>query len=185
MAHNNHHHGIGSIRKHMEALLAQISQDYDFSHCTLDSFSRRLEQKRERRIEFVPWPMPASLFGAWFTTADAEFIFYDQDAVPVHQDHIKLHELAHILCGHKTLDVDDMRDQFASDSQLRWRAAVTSQLQAVVRLRASYANEQEELEAETLALLIHEQMLRRRLALQPAQQPGSGIVSFLHNMEVP
>lgn len=49
--------------------------------------------------------MPAEMFGCWVRLAGKDYIFYEEHTAHLHQAHIQLHELAHILCGHKTLEM--------------------------------------------------------------------------------
>jgi len=87
-----------STKTRMKALLTEL--DYDFSRFTLDGFARWLAKRRGQPIVFVPWEMPPSLFGAWIASDGRDYIFFDRDTQPIHQTHIKLHEMAHMLCDH-------------------------------------------------------------------------------------
>jgi len=92
--------------------------------------------------------MPPGYFGAWISDAEdpLEYIFFNTNATsPVHQLHIKLHELSHILCGHNTLKVTaaDIRQV------IQWGGALPPG--AICRSADTGPREQE---AETLAILI-------------------------------
>ncbi|HID65164.1 MAG TPA: hypothetical protein EYP49_20795 [Anaerolineae bacterium] len=136
-----------STKARMKALLAEL--DYDFSRFTLGGFARWLAKRRKRQINFVPWEMPPNPSGAWVAGASQDYIFYDRDAQPIHQTHIKLHEMAHMLCGHPTVRVESEQALF-----LPAEPAISR-----VLLRSIHSD-QEELEAETLATLIQGQILR-------------------------
>jgi hypothetical protein len=61
----------------------------------------RLAQQRGRPIELVPVAArPDFPCGLLITTDQADCIFYAADTTPLHQQHILLHEAAHLLCGH-------------------------------------------------------------------------------------
>jgi hypothetical protein len=64
--------------------------------------------RRGRPIRLVPWAMPdVSQFGVWLAGPKSDYIFFESDTARVHQHHIILHELAHILLGHRTVFVDE------------------------------------------------------------------------------
>ena len=139
----------------MQARLAQIEQTYSFRTFTIDSFVSWINQSRGRKIFFVPWPMPGTIFGVWIMTATNDYIFYDKETPPVHQVHIKLHELAHILCGHETLLLT--KEKLAE--MVRDQTVATSVLMEATQRDMTQEKEIEQ-EAETLSSLIQEQVLR-------------------------
>jgi hypothetical protein len=131
----------------MKALLTEL--DYDFGRFTLDGFARWLARRRGREIVFVPWAMPPNLSGAWVAGDGRDDIFFDQDTQPIHQTHIKLHEMAHILCDHPTVQVEPEQALLVADPAI-----------SRVLLRSTHSDREEQ-EAETLATLIQEQILRQ------------------------
>lgn len=65
-------------------------------------FVQSLAGRRGRPIELVPVAGRPNLpCGLLLTTADADYILYAADTTPLHQQHILLHEAAHLLCGHQ------------------------------------------------------------------------------------
>ncbi len=134
----------------MQALLKGL--DYDFDNFTMEDFRSYLEHRRGRKLVFVPWPMPPSLTGAWLAAEGCDFVFYAQDSLPIHQAHIQLHEMAHMLCGHSGLKTD------GPDLQV-FRASRPTQETDRLMFRSSHSDI-EELEAETLASLVQRQALR-------------------------
>lgn len=88
----------------------------------------------------------------------ADYIFYAQDAPRPHQEHIILHELAHLLCDHQSGPAQAELLQallFPHLDQSLVRTALTT------LGRARYDTRQER-EAELLATLIEHRWLRRR-----------------------
>ncbi|MET8977042.1 ParH-like protein [Streptomyces sp. NPDC004539] len=64
-------------------------------------FIARLAEDRDRPIELVPVSARPHLpCGLLVTTDRADRILYPADTTPLHQQHIQLHEVAHLLCGH-------------------------------------------------------------------------------------
>ncbi|MDT0347778.1 regulator component [Streptomyces litchfieldiae] len=43
----------------------------------------------------------AGACGLWLGTDDADFVFYEARTAPLHREHIILHEIAHMLAGHR------------------------------------------------------------------------------------
>lgn len=74
----------------------------------IDEFARRVAGQRGRPIELIPRVMShyASVAtGLWIRRTDRDQIVYDNSGAVLHQDHIILHELAHMLCGHEGISL--------------------------------------------------------------------------------
>ncbi|MFJ2582267.1 hypothetical protein [Kitasatospora aureofaciens] len=97
----------------------------------------------------MPYSLPVpGPFGVWLGTASADYILYQQETSKIHQDHIILHEVGHILADHQS---DDTDDDF-------WRQmAPDLSLDAVRRaLRRTSYDQEHEREAELVATIILE-----------------------------
>lgn len=58
-------------------------------------------RRRQRPIELLPVAFSdGSLCGLWIATDVGDYLAYEQNTSAVHQEHIVLHELGHLLCGH-------------------------------------------------------------------------------------
>ncbi len=92
--------------------------------------------------------------GLWVPAAKADYIFYERDTSPLHQAHIVLHELSHLLCGHRSgaLSQGELGRLLLPD--------LPGNLVQGVLPRSAYLAE-EEREAELLASLILERVARR------------------------
>lgn len=77
----------------------------------------RLAQQRNRPIRLLPYPLPApGAFGLWIGTTTDDYVLYQRDTTPAHQEHIILHELGHIISGHSSdEDDDDLWEQILPD----------------------------------------------------------------------
>jgi hypothetical protein len=65
------------------------------------AFIATLARERGRPIELMPVTGRANTpCGLLVTTDRADCILYAADTTPLHQEHILLHEAAHIICGH-------------------------------------------------------------------------------------
>ncbi|MER7406717.1 hypothetical protein ABT373_30670 [Streptomyces sp. NPDC000070] len=71
--------------------------------------------------------------GMWVATAQADYVLYEEQTSPMHQRHIILHEIGHMVCGHPSA--------------------------AGIALRMRYSDRQEQ-EAELMASLIMETAAR-------------------------
>jgi hypothetical protein len=127
---------------------AAIIRDLDIpSPFDLTEFAARLERQRNRPIRLRPVSFAAGApCGLWIGTADADYVFYEQGTTPFHRSFIALHELAHMLLGHRGLPAwQGLARRVAPDIS-----------PALVRLmlgRSGYSSP-EEREAETLASFI-------------------------------
>jgi len=56
---------------------------------------------RRRPINLLPMSFPdGALCGLWIASDAADYLVYEQATSAVHQEHIVLHELGHLLCDH-------------------------------------------------------------------------------------
>ena len=59
---------------------------------------RRLGERRGKAIRLVAYPLEApGPFGLWLNTPSADYILYQAETTPAHQQHIIAHELGHLL----------------------------------------------------------------------------------------
>ena len=111
----------------------------------LDTFCAELATRRGRPL--IRRPIPGlsadAPCGLWIATDRADHVFYDPGTSPLHAEHIVLHELAHMICGHSGAD----------GSLARLFPDLDPATVRRVLGRVSYTTEQER-EAEMLASLI-------------------------------
>lgn len=141
-------------------ILNQIEQEYDFSTFTMESFCQWIERQHQRQIFVFEFAMPAEMFGCWVRLAGKDYIFYEEHTAHLHQAHIQLHELAHILCGHKTLEMAEQPaltlDALIQGLLYATFPVVTSLLTPI--LARSRHSSQDEAEAEALSELIQQRV---------------------------
>jgi Zn-dependent peptidase ImmA (M78 family) len=169
-----------SVEARMKDLLARM--DFDFSQFTMDSFTTWVQQQVGRKIRFVLWEMPPGMFGVWLSDAEepVEYVFIDKNVSPLHQAHIQLHELGHIVCGHPT-----MRLTKTQMSDLLTQAEQEPSILKTALLR-SPAKEELEQEAETFAALIQHQVIshERLQQLSVAASSNEQVVDHLQSLEL-
>jgi hypothetical protein len=67
---------------------------------------RSLARSRGRMIHLIPIALPPdSPSGLCVSTDTADYIFYEQETSPLHQEHIVLHEIGHLICDHQATSV--------------------------------------------------------------------------------
>ena len=135
---------LRTLRKRCEARLRQLDLPNPFD---VQSFCERLAARRGRPILLYPARSESGPYGLWVAGPSLDVVFYEEETSALHQDHIILHELCHILCGHQPVPLSD-----AELARLLCPHLDPATVQQVLN-RASYSTD-EEREAELLASLI-------------------------------
>jgi len=115
----------------------------------VDVLCERLGERRRRPIRLVPYSLPApGPFGLWLATGTTDYVVYQSQTTRMHQDHIILHEVGHILADHARDGTDDAH----------WRSAMPDLSLETVRraLRRTSYDAAHEREAELVATIIME-----------------------------
>ncbi|MGH3797691.1 MAG: hypothetical protein ACRDSP_22705 [Pseudonocardiaceae bacterium] len=134
------------LRKRVRAELQALHIDPPLK---VEVLCERLAASRGRPIHLVPYPIPVpGPFGLWICATDADWILYQLQTTAVHQAHIVLHEVGHILADHGSDDTDDTV----------WATLMPHIPPEVIRgaLRRSGYDEAHEREAELVATIIQE-----------------------------
>ena len=160
------------VQRRMQEVLHTLAESYDFAQFTLRSFVSSIEGWTGRKIQFESWPMPDAVFGYWVTDGQTDYIFYDEATPQVHQAHIKLHELAHILCGHRITPISEV-------DVLEFAQEVFAKEAVYMRTLRSKAEEEE---AETLTMLLKERIIRTRKRATASSH--TGLDTYLRVMEL-
>ncbi len=138
---------MNRVRRRCRARLRELTLPDPFD---LTELCRSVSISRSRPLHVRGIPGPASRdrpCGIWIATDDDDWIFVDQQTSPLHRQHIVLHELAHMLCGHAAGDLPE------NDMLRRLFPDLSPAMVRTVLSRASYQSEPER-EAELLASLI-------------------------------
>lgn len=105
---------------------------------------------QRRRISLLPISMPTGvLYGlTLFLQSGEHIIAYERTTNRIHRDHIIVHELAHVVMGHRAIEV------LGHDaSEMILPSLAPALVQRVLERTGGYT-EQEEREAETMATLL-------------------------------
>ena len=155
------------LRRRCESRLDGMALPEPFE---LEALCDQLGQQRGRPILVTEAPMPAGMYGAWIATAAADYIFVEQATSPVHQEHIVLHELGHLLCAHEPGSV-------LADQTTTLLPNLSGEMVRRVLGRTTYSAD-EEREAELLASLISQKAARAEVP-RPQRTEGSDVLRRL------
>ncbi len=141
-----------TMRRRCAQVVAQLSIPDPFD---LRELLDRLARRRGRPIQLLLVDMdPGSPCGAWVSLKGTDYVFVERRTSPLHQHHIGLHEVAHMVLEHSGGAV--MSDGFL-------RRLMPDLDPAVVRHalgRTTTYTESEEWEAEQVAFMILTQVKR-------------------------
>ncbi len=158
-------------------LSADVQEKFGKSIVDVDTLIAHIAADRKRPIEAVAWEMPAGYFGARVATDHCDYIIYERNTPPIHQDHIKCHELAHILAGHPTgvIDLD------APIGQILFNVIVNQYRLTLGNEKSLNSTQTEEtLDQAILKILLHNQSTldpeSERCAIEVLQQAISGVL---------
>ncbi|MCD9194700.1 hypothetical protein [Streptomyces albireticuli] len=88
------------LHRRCQAVLDQLTLPRPFS---IDALCRELSRTRDRPLHLHALPDQAAdgnICGLWLATPTDDHIFYEQRTTQVHQEHIILHEIGHMLFDH-------------------------------------------------------------------------------------
>lgn len=150
------------LERRIRRLLRTLDVRTPFS---VEALCRALSESRGRHIELRPYPLPTpGPVGLWFETRSVDLIIFQRDTTPLHQDHIILHEVGHILADHG-----------AADAGAQWEVLLPGLKPDAIRRvlqRCSYESEQEQ-EAELIATIIMEWASVVDRVVQPEHDPSA------------
>lgn len=170
------HTTIGQARdlwRHCHQIVAQLTIPDPFDMTT---FVGAVAARRGRPIEMIPVTTePGTPCGLLATTHRADYIVYAANTTALHREHIQLHEIAHLVCGH------------AGTAELSPQVAAllmpTLPIDLVHRIlgRTTYTERQEQ-EAELLASLIRYPRSPNRTPVSARPPAGVEITTVLHRL---
>jgi hypothetical protein len=145
--------GARQIRRRCEKVVDAIEMPVPFD---ADELCARIATRRSRPIDLRAMAMPADgPCGVWVSTAGRDYILYERETSGLHQEHIKLHELGHLLSEHKTTTV--LAPETSKLLLPNLDPAVVNRI-----LQRAHYSAAEEREAEMIASLILERANRWR-----------------------
>ncbi|MEU1817886.1 ParH-like protein [Streptomyces roseifaciens] len=135
------------LRRRCQKVIGRIPVPDPFS---AQDLCERLAAERDRPLRLLALPtptVPGTPSGMLLSVETQDFILYDGQTSPLHQEHIIVHEIGHLVCNHRSA---------LDDTRLHRHLDITDP-QSVRRVlpRIRYGDEQEQ-EAEMIATLILE-----------------------------
>ncbi|MEV7617268.1 hypothetical protein [Streptomyces sp. NPDC089799] len=160
---------------------------------TVDALRTAIEEQRGRPLVLSALPErageTAGLCGLWIALGDADHIFYETSTSPLHQQHIILHEIAHLLLDHGNTGGGDGEGDGTGDQGTDGQEAADAQWAGITGLfpgldpamvsrllargRTDYTEIQER-QAELMATLIH-----HRTTTRPAGPPADAAAAHV------
>jgi hypothetical protein len=149
------------IRKRCEALVSALDLPNPFS---IDALVHQLSVQRGRPIHIHTVPIGSAInaCGLWIATSTHDTIYVEEKTTKFHQEHIILHEVAHILWDHR------ITDQESLGTLTTLLPSISPDLIRRLLARTNYTTGQEQ-EAELVASLIHATARTR------APSPSTGV----------
>ncbi len=89
---------LRALRRRCEERLRDLELPVPFD---VRAFCDRVAARRGRPVYLRPIVTHSGPWGFWAAGTVADYLFYESVTSPLHQEHIILHELAHLICGHR------------------------------------------------------------------------------------
>jgi hypothetical protein len=143
-----------------------------------EEFVASLAAGRGRPIELMPVSAPEGApCGLLMSTERADYILYPTNTTALHRRHILLHEVGHLVCGHTGADIgaDGVAIDAAAGRQLM--PNLSPELVRRVLGRTTYSEVQER-EAELVASLLAQRVVRPEEPREPASDVPEGVQRF-------
>ena len=162
-----------------------INLGLNLKHFDVAKLVHKVEQSKGRKIFIFTMPL-APLYGAWLSDKEYphEYIFINSHLSILHQLHVQLHEIGHIICGHQTRFVT------GQDMALLEYAIKTKTSSAFLSELIAYnpydtlQKQLSETEAEAVAVVAHTQLLQSSRTQTPVSSDNDNIEQILFEMGV-
>jgi hypothetical protein len=93
----------------IQSVFDWVIASFNFEAFTIDTFKQFMECHYQRPITLLPYPFgQTTLTGMWAATPTMDYISYDSESHLLHQEHIVLHEFAHMLLEHRPAPLSEM-----------------------------------------------------------------------------
>lgn len=163
---------LARLRRRCEARLRGLELPVPFD---VRAFAEGLARRRGRPIVLRPLPRAGGCSGLWVATPAADVVFFEAETSPLHQEHILLHELCHLVLEHRP-GAPPPAGPAGLFPDLR-PEAVRRMLQ-----RAGYSTD-EDREAELLASMILERATRTPPSSVTGASPDPAVVAPVERLE--
>jgi hypothetical protein len=148
--------------------------EYDFTQFSVAHFVQKIAQSRRRPIVLKRYPFALGLFGLWIPTLSMDCIVVNAQTHPIHQVHIILHEIAHLLLDHPRYSLHHVLPTDTLD-QLGITGVEGCMQYQLTRLNPLSPEEQE---AEEFVVQVQEKVIAAR-RLDELTSAGTSIAALL------
>jgi hypothetical protein len=162
---------LKQLRRRCAARLRELDLPTPFD---VRSFCDAVGDRRGRPIRLCPVTSQAGPCGLWAAGSGVDYIFYERSTSLLHQEHIILHEVSHLLCGHQPGPVSD-----EERSRLLFPDLDSAMVRRILARTAYSADEEQE--AELLASLILQRTVGRTLRHERPADPQ--VIELLDRLE--
>lgn len=101
------HFEKASYQKMDDRIPSMLEQlDFDYASFTIDGYIQHIEQHLQRKVELVPFDLSPATSGVCVRKESQDLIFFNQNRHTILQQHIVLHESAHLLFDHELLKIN-------------------------------------------------------------------------------
>lgn len=154
---------------------------YDFTAFDIEDFLRHIAQRRNRPLRVHTVPLVPELFGFWYPTRETDFIAVNANLNYVHQLHTLLHEVAHMLLGHRGTDLRTL----LPDDLLRQLNIVHAEGHLRAASTIDQTNNSQELEAEQFVMGIRRKLVAARRLQELYGEPTSNaeLRPYVHGLD--
>jgi hypothetical protein len=146
-----------------ENFLSSLMEGLNYQSFSIADLVKKVAEFRGRPIVLCPLPMPEQTdYGMWIAGPSFDFVFFEWETARVHQDHIILHELAHMLLGHRTANISvELEAELLEHKTFSVIYHTPDTAEVLMRNIAELHERLREREAEALATLIQNEIIRR------------------------
>jgi hypothetical protein len=146
---------VAALTARCRARLAELDLPRPFD---VQALCASVGRRRDRPIALLGLDLPPDApCGLWLSAEHRDYIVYERATSPLHQEHIILHELGHLLCGHAGAP------RLSEEHARRLFPVLDPDTVRRVLGRTGYSSEEEQ-EAEMLASMILLRAERHRRA---------------------
>ncbi len=126
---------LQAIHKQCTRKLADLGLD---TLTTVEDIRARASEISERDIQLVPYALSGSgVHGLLVRTDATDYVVYDSDTTTMHREHIILHELSHVMCGHTGASSRELAEILCRESYLDDQEVEAEMLASMMGQRVS------------------------------------------------
>ena len=102
--HTSDEAGYTEIENQIPSMLEKL--DYDYTEFTIKNYISHIELYLKRHVKLVPFDLSTATSGVCVRQTDMDLIFFNKNRHSILQEHIVIHESAHLLFNHQLLSIN-------------------------------------------------------------------------------